>query len=206
MFKPPPPVPEIRAYHAVPPETTIVEYVFPDHILKWQLARITRWQSLADRVLEDYPDVPRIIVMGIIAQESQGDPRLVCDFNGMGEMCGVGLMQVVPRPWTGTKEQLFNPLFNIYNGVWILDSAMKKAVSEYNYRPGDESTRAALAAYNCGWESLHEDRCYYFGGWAYADKVINYWIPLLQGELNDEENFATFGDADFCRGVCSGPR
>jgi len=40
-----------------------------------------------------------------------------------------------------------------------------------------------LAAYNCGWDSLNAGKCLSFGGPAYADKVLEFWLPFFEEEI-----------------------
>jgi len=55
--------------------------------------------------------------------------------------------------------------------MFVLSAALDQAGGDY---------RTALAAYNCGWESLEEDRCIDGGGWDYADKVMTFWLPIVE--------------------------
>lgn len=113
-----------------------------------------------DRQLEE------ILILAIMAQESNCDP-----FTDDG--VSVGVMAVTPRPDWWTREQLFNVRINIYAGMNILANTIEQA---------DGDIRTALAAYNCGWESLNAGKCLSFGGYAYADRVLNFWLPRFQGE------------------------
>ena len=129
----------------------------------WLLWNVRRWEPLVERWRPDFPDVPTEIVLAIIAQESQGFPYLGPDEHG-----SVGLMQVTSRSWTATVEELKQPALNIYLGMWILNSALQQS---------DGDMRRALAGYNCGFEGLDAGHCGSSGGWAYADRVLNYWLP-----------------------------
>ena len=179
-------------YREVPEENlNPIEWVNPPGLLEWQLDYILRWETLIDIVIQeyDYPEEYKMLALGIIAQETQGDEKVAgCDFNDLGEACGVGVMAIVPRSWTNTAAALMNPRINISIGLWMFDIAMSNAVEKYNFRPGREATRAALAAYKCGWTSLLADNCFSFGGWLYADKILNYWIPLLETRIKELHN------------------
>lgn len=83
-----------------------------------------------------------------------------------------GLMQVTPRPGYFTKEELSDAAISVYAGMSILADALEQS--------GD--MRTALAAYNCGWDSLRMDSCIPGGGYEYADKVLGYWLPLIQSK------------------------
>jgi hypothetical protein len=174
-------------YRAVPPENlNPIEWVDP-----WQTKErwTTSWKPIIDNILdgEKYPYVSNLMVMGVIAQETGGDPNAKCnDFDTSRGTCAVGVMAIAPVPWIGTKAQLMNPTYNIEAGISILNTVYEQALG-HGFRPGREATRATLAAYNCSWESLLADRCYSFGGWAYADKVLNYWTPLLINYLQGEQ-------------------
>ncbi len=174
-------------YNDVPIEDlNPIEWVDP-----WQTKEriTTSWLPIIESVLEsgDYPNVTAILMLGIIAQETGGDASVVgCDFNGLGAACGVGVMAIAPQPWTGTISQLMNPTYNIGVGISMFNTIYDQAL-EHGFRPGRDATRAALGAYNCSWKSLLADRCYSFGGFTYADKVLNYWLPLLEIYLEEQE-------------------
>jgi hypothetical protein len=38
----------------------------------------------------------------------------------------------------------------------------------------------ALAAYNCGWESLNAGKCIRGGGHDYAASVLGEWLPVIE--------------------------
>lgn len=177
----------IPQYREVPPEDkSPIDWVNPPLLLNWQMDNILRWGTLIDIVIYEYnyPPEYQMLVLGIIAQESQGDENIVC-MPWRDEICGIGLMGVTPAAWTNTAAALENPRINISVGTWIFDVAMRRAIRDFNFKPGREATRAALAAYNCGWVSLLDERCASFGGWTYADKVLNYWIPLLEERIGE---------------------
>lgn len=75
----------------------------------------------------------------------------------------------------------------------MLETIMQQAY-EKGYR-GRDALRASLGAYNCGWKSLEADRCFGFGGYAYADQVLNYWYHLLKGN-QIEKTIVTFTNTD----------
>lgn len=186
-FRDIPRVPYVH-YREVPPEDkNPIEWVNPPWLLDWQMDNILRWRKIVDLMIEayDYPDEYFMLTLGMIAQESQGIDMECIQWRD--EICGIGVMAVTPKSWTNTKEALRNPRVNISVGMWIFDIAMHRSVDGFNFKPGREATRAALAAYNCSWKSLLTDRCASFGGWTYADKVLNYWIPLLETRLEELE-------------------
>lgn len=134
----------------------------------WMIRNVVRWEPLIERWREDFPDLDTAVVMAVIAQESQGFPEVVSG----DEAQSVGLMQVTPRPWTATADELKSPGLNIYIGMWILDSAIKQS-----------DLRTGLAAYNCGFDSLERGNCHSYGGYAYADWVLDYWVPQFERAL-----------------------
>ena len=109
-------------------------------------------------------------ILAIIAQESQGNAYV----EGVDGANSIGLMQIIARSWTGTKEQLKRPEYNTFVGMRMLHAILEKA---------DGDIRLALAAYNCSFEGVAEDRCGRHGGMEYADKVLEYWLPVFRAEL-----------------------
>lgn len=105
-----------------------------------------------------------------MAQESQGDAYV----EGVDGANSIGLMQIIARSWTGTKEQLKRPEYNTFVGMRMLHAILDKA---------DGDIRLALAAYNCGWEGVEQEDCGRYGGLEYADKVLEYWVPVFRAEL-----------------------
>jgi soluble lytic murein transglycosylase-like protein len=126
-------------------------------------ARCWRYVSLVDRWNPDF-DLPREVVLAVMAKESACYPN-------MDDGLSIGLMAVTPRPWLFSEEELRRPDLNIYAGMYILASALRK---------GDGDLPLALAAYNCGWESLKEGKCIDGGGHDYAASVLGYWLPIIE--------------------------
>jgi soluble lytic murein transglycosylase-like protein len=130
--------------------------------------------------------------MAVIAQESQGDPKIV------SEDGGVGLMQIVPRPWLGTAEDLKNWDFNLNVGMSILSETLRE-------NGGD--VLLALALYNCSEAEVARSNkgklssCGRFGGYRYARRVLEYWCPAFATGPDD-----CSAQIDFpVRGVLSRP-
>lgn len=144
----------------------------------WLVRNVKRWRPLIKRWQPDMPwlrgEQGVALVMAVIAQESQGFPDAIA---GDGA-ASVGLMQVTPRSWTGTTEKLLQPAWNLYMGMRILNGAIDVA-------GGD--VRKGVAAFNCGFESLEAGRCYSFGGYAYADRVLGYWRPVFTRALEEDK-------------------
>jgi len=109
----------------------------------------------------------------VIAQESQGFPH-VSDVTGSH---AIGLMQIIPRSWTGTRTQLQDPGFNLYVGMRMLSGTLQQT---------DGDLRRSLGAYNCGFVGLDAGLCGRYGGYAYADRIIGYWVPVFRMRLAGE--------------------
>ena len=185
----------LPVYREVPPMVDPNFFIQPDGILAWQAGYISRWDKAVNLHLPFRPELDLLLVLSVIGQESQGDEKLVSydpDFLN-NSLPGVGLMMISPRSWTGTVPWLLLPINNISVGTFILNSTIRDASEVHNFAPGLDSVRAGLAAYNCGWTSLLANKCYWFGGWAYADKVLLYWYPMLleryEGEFEVPDYF-----------------
>lgn len=109
-------------------------------------------------------------MLAVAAKESACIPT-------MDDGVSVGLMAVTPRSWLFADDDLRNPAINIYAGMFILNAALHSSENESG------TMREALAAYNCGWVSLKRGVCISAGGWAYADSVLDYWLPLMRAQL-----------------------
>lgn len=169
----------------IPSEPWHINYILPEVKISGVLLKsfdpesvirsTVRWTTIAKRVDEPYLTIP--LILAVIAQESQG-------INGQTSKDGyasVGLMQVIPRSYLGTPEQLMRPSFNMWVGTRILSEAIEQAI-EYGFE--DDPIRYGLAAYNCGWQ-WHWGRPGWFkfcgphGGLNYADRVLEYWCPFF---------------------------
>lgn len=175
-------------YREAPPMVDPNFFVQPDKLLDWQAGYISRWDDIINLYLPIRPELDLFLILSVIGQESQGDEKLVAynpDFTN-NPAPGVGLMMITPRAWTGTTSWLLLPLNNISVGSFILNTTIRDATEIHNFAPGLDSVRAGLAAYNCGWVSFLADKCYSFGGWTFADKVLLYWYPMLLGRYEGE--------------------
>src|SRR3989337_2764611 len=92
------------------------------------------------------------------------------DVDMIGSHGEIGPMQVVPRPWTGTVQQLQDELYNIRTGVNILE----QNIEDYGLEDG-------LAYYNCGPRSLGS-AC----GDGYAGLVMEH-LPAFPGALEGDD-------------------
>lgn len=138
---------------------TMLSSAWPASIQQWK-PEIIYW-SLARHLPPD-------LVAGVITIESAGNA------NHIGPIGEVGLMQVVPNTVPGfqwrteaSPERLLDLNYNLRWGTSILAIALKQAGG------GRLNYRNALGAYNCGWKGLHAGRCGKYGGYAYADKVLD---------------------------------
>ena len=140
---------------------------------EWLIRNVVQWLPLVERWHPDFPELDPAWVLGVIAQESQGFPH-VSDVTGSH---AVGLMQIIPRSWTGTRTQLETPGFNIYVGMRMLSATLEQT---------DGDLRRSLGAYNCGFVGLDAGRRGRYGGYAYADRIIGYWVPVFRMRLAGE--------------------
>src|SRR3990167_6457673 len=140
---------------------------------EWLIRNVIQWLPLVERWHPDFPGLDPAWVLGIIAQESQGFPH-VSDVTGSH---AVGLMQIIPRSLTGTRTQLEQPGFNLYVGMRMLSATLKQTEGDL---------RRALGAYNCGFVGLDAGRCGRYGGYAYADWIIDYWVSVFRMRLSGE--------------------
>ena len=113
------------------------------------------------------------LILAVMAAESGGDPKLVSSAGA------IGLMQVIPRSWTASESRLFTPSINIYWGMYILDRSLNLAEMDLRY---------GLAYYNCYIEKVHNDGCGSKGGVHYADKILTFWLPLIEEGIKENDN------------------
>jgi soluble lytic murein transglycosylase-like protein len=144
---------------------------------EWIIKNVMRWQPIVETYTDEYPYVTQELVLGVIAKESRGipyvqDTALAYD-DGWG---AVGLMQIIPFSWRPERAWLKIPENNIQYGVLILN----QVVREHGVRKG-------LAVYNCGLVGVEANRCGRFGGYTYADEIMNYWMPEFKRELITKE-------------------
>ena len=177
-----------QQFNFLPPEDKDpIAFVNPPKIWKWQMGRIASWLPTIETVLErnDFPHASPMLILGIIAQETQGDPNAECNgFDSARGTCAVGVMGIMPGTCGLTAAQLKDPYKNIECGSRVINQVIEQAI-EKGYRPGHDAIRAALAAYNCSWESFEANRCFDFGGLTYADKINWYWLIHLTNYLNE---------------------
>jgi len=176
----PTPEPEATPRPSVLPHPEVIPTVIPTPMSEYSQAvlvtaeivrrRCERYRPIVEQVYEDYPVDPSI-VLALMAQESACVPNVVSE-DGHNT---VGLMQIAVKPWTPSEGHLLNPRINIEWGMYLLHSA----INHPDQNP-EKDIHRGLAAYNCGWVSLNAGVCLYFGGPAYADKVLNFWLPFFE--------------------------
>ena len=129
-------------------------------------ANCERWRPMIEDVYTMYPVDPDL-VLAVMAQESNCMPNAT-------DGTSVGLMQVTPKSWTPSEAYLYQPRVSIERGMYLLDLA----INHEEHNP-DKDVWRGVAAYNCGWVSLDAGKCLWFGGPAYADRVLNFWYPYF---------------------------
>ena len=144
-------------YSALGIEATPTPFALP----YFALPQAEYWRPVVDQYISEFPNLEVDWVIAVIAKESWGN-RYMLNENRDGTV-DVGLMQVTADRWAGAYEDLHHPNYNVWTGMWILNQTLEKT---------DGDLRWALAAYNCGFASLEADRCYSWGGWVYADQVL----------------------------------
>ncbi|KKL28336.1 hypothetical protein LCGC14_2376170 [marine sediment metagenome] len=134
------------------------------------MASVVGWLPTVHRWHAEYPDLDPAWILAIIAQESMGFPDVV----GSDRVGSVGLMQIAPFSWRPSVSQLKNPSINIQWGMGILDTVQGQTEGDI---------RRSLALYNCGETGLNAGLCGRHGGWAYSDRLLDYWVPVFRAEL-----------------------
>lgn len=137
------------------------------------MRNVLHWESLAASASNRWPEVPQPLILAVIAAESGGNPR------ARSRAGAIGLMQIIPRSWIGTEAELFDPNYNVRAGTWHLSLSLQLA---------DGDLRTALAYYNCGPARVEADRCGTYGGYIYADDVLDHWVPLFENALIVEQD------------------
>ena len=130
-------------------------------------ANCERWRPLIEETYEMYPVDPDL-VLAVMAQESNCMPNAT-------DGTSVGLMQVTAKSWTPSEAYLYQPKVSIEWGMYLL----YWAINHEEHNP-DKDVWRGVAAYNCGWVSLDAGKCSWFGGPAYADRVIDFWYPYFE--------------------------
>ena len=166
----------------------------PLPIPEWTLKQVVRWQEYAEEA-GAYYGIDPILILAVIGKESAGNYKAISS-DGYSS---VGLMQITPADWGCRSNELLDwPKINIYCGTLILQDAIKLAqevidsgyVAPNGFTPQDP-VRVGLAAYNCSFASLYGTNgksCYLYGGLAYADEILNLWMPTLELYMSGLDN------------------
>lgn len=128
---------------------------------------VRQWQHAIEAASRETCIDPNLLG-AMIWQESRGQANI---FGKAGE---VGLMQILPRDnkinpaytqsWSRSTEELLNPSENILYGAY----RMRQILAE-----NDHNVRLALALYNCGEMNLQAGKCGRWGGFNYADIILD---------------------------------
>jgi hypothetical protein len=136
------------------------------------IQNVERWRPLIEEVKRDdgRESVPTDLALAVIAQESKGLSRII----SKDKYKSVGLMQIIPRDWVGTTEQLKDPRFNVEWGLWFLEQGLE-------YCGGDE--HCSLRVFNCGPENALDTFC----GAYYANLVTEFWRPYFKNKPESQK-------------------
>ena len=148
-------------------------------------ANCERYRPVVEEMYEYFPIDPNV-VLAVMAQESSCDPNSMSD-DGYNT---IGLMQIAAKPWNLAERYLYQPKWNIWQGMYILHAILNNETEN-----PDHDMRRALAAYNCGWASLNAGKCLYFGGPVYADRVLDFWYPYFAGGSIEKVHFPSWWSA-----------
>jgi soluble lytic murein transglycosylase-like protein len=141
------------------------------------VANVWQWKGLIEKHCQD---IDPALVMAIIAQESRGDPWVTRD---EGKYESVGLMQIMNFDWRPPSKWLIKPENNIFWGCNILRQLFARRDNQPPYNlTYDLDT--ILAVYNCGEVNVKANRCGGFGGYYYAEQILDHWKPLFDREYN----------------------
>ena len=137
--------------------------------------RVLPWLGEIERINENEGlGLDPVLVLAVMAAESGGDHSVV----SYASACG--LMQVIPKTYHElSKSQICgSPTGNIYQGEyilrWALDAAERKGYDIYY----------GVAAFNCSWEGILNDKCGPQGGLNYSKTVLEFWYPRIEEAIS----------------------
>ena len=158
---------------------------------------IEQWRPLIEREAARQRVDPALVA-AVMWAESGGDPD-AARYEEHVDAWSLGLMQVMTFDWRPAPELLSRPEFNVYYGVSVLSESIRLA---------DGNVRLGLAAYNCGFAGVARNACGRWGGYLYADKVLEQCVEFGGcGEARREEGVVlecevltanSFSGARFC--------
>ena len=166
-----------------------------DTLVGW----VKHWYGWIERYRDlGYHDIPAEIILSIIMQESRGSPR------ARGSDGEIGIMQVLPdtvMPGNPSVHELEQSSKNLYHGIGILQMytwegayLFSEAAPEYRsvkyieypfaiYLGWWDSIEghSALGMYQCGPAGLRRGYCGRYGGYVYAESILECWMPFVTG-------------------------
>jgi hypothetical protein len=119
---------------------------------------VLRWEAIILQYAQQRNLDPDLVA-SVIWKESLGRPR------ERGPAGAVGLMGVMPFEWRPSAEELENPWTNLFWGTRAL---------AHTIRDGNGDLYYALAAYNGGWEKIHQRTTR-----AYATDVMGHYTRAV---------------------------
>ena len=123
---------------------------------------IEQWRELIETAARRNGLDPSLLA-AIVQVESGGDPD-AARYERFVDATSIGLMQIMTFPYRNLSPGLLlDPAYNLNYGARLFASVLKNA---------DGDTRLALALYNCGAEGVRRNLCGKYGGYRYADKVL----------------------------------
>lgn len=121
---------------------------------------IEQWRLLIEQQARR-AELDPALVAAIVWAESGGNPSLaILERDGL---YSYGLMMVHGFDYRPGPDVLLDPSGNLWVGASLLRDIIDRARG---------NVALALAAYNCGWAGVAQNKCGRYGGYAYAEKVL----------------------------------
>ena len=133
---------------------------------------VESWIDLEPKEFNNLTREHVALVLAVGAAESGCDQKLMSE-DGYSS---IGIMQVIPRPWTASASMLRETRVNIYWGMYILDRSIDLA---------DGDIRLGLAFFNCSYDKVLADQCGAKGGLNHSDNILEFWLPLFIEALEE---------------------
>ena len=173
---------------------------YNDTLVGW----VEHWYGWVERYRDlGYHDIPAEIILSIIMQESRGSPR------ARGAAGEIGIMQVLPdtvMPGRPSVPVLKQSSKNLYHGIGILQMytwegayLFIEATPEYRTLKyveyplavdflwwSSREGRSALGMYQCGPGGLRSGYCGRYGGYVYAESILECWVPWVRKIIDPE--------------------
>ena len=174
-FPTPPPSPTPTQVPTATPTPTSTLDPVTEITANHTVNRVLPWLGEIERINENEGlGLDPVLVLAVMAAESAGDQSAV-SYAG-----ACGLLQVIPKTYHElSKSQICgSPTGNIYQGMyilrWALDAAEKKGYDIY----------FGVAAFNCSWEGILNDKCGFQGGLNYSENVLEFWLPRIRERVS----------------------